>query len=95
MSGSNIAVAGRLPNDLSSVSLADLRNLSGGIDASKIYLVIDGRGGLEEELEDAGYERVYASYYLTKLPSIFSELYTGEESKRKYFEQHLSIYELK
>ncbi len=95
LSGSNIAVAGHLPNDLSSVSLADLRNLSGGIDAPKIYLVIDGRGGLEEELEDAGYERVYASYYLTKLPSIFSNIYTGEESKRKYFEQHLSIYELK
>jgi len=95
LSGSNIAVAGRLPNDLSSVSVADLRNLSGGIDASKIYLVIDGRGGLEEELERARYERVYASYYLTKLPSIFSELYTGEESKSKYFEQHLSIYELK
>lgn len=86
----------KFPNDLSSVSVADLRNLSGSIDASEIYLVIDGRGGgLEERLERAGYERVYGSYYWTKLPSIFSEIYTGEESKRKYFEQHLSVYKLK
>ena len=94
-SGSNIEVVGRLPNDLSSVSVADLRNLSGSIDASEIYLVIDGRGGLEERLESVGYERVYDTYYWTKLPSLFSEIYTGEESGSKYFEQHLSVYRLR
>lgn len=84
-----------LSNDLSSVSIAEFEDLSGSVNATKIFLVIDGRGGLEERMEAAGYEKVYTSYYWTKLPSLFSEIYTGEESKRKYFEQHLSVYELK
>lgn len=88
------AEVGELPNDLSLVSLADLRDLSSSTEASKVFLIIDGRGGLEERLEDGGYERVYSSYYWTKLPSAPFEIYTGEKSESEYFEQHLSVYKL-
>jgi 4-amino-4-deoxy-L-arabinose transferase-like glycosyltransferase len=83
-----------LPNDLSSVSLAELRALAAerGV---VTFLVIDGRGGLEERLEDAGYKPLFVTYYWTKLPYLFSGIYTGEESQSKYFEQHLSVDELK
>ena len=82
-------------NDLAAVSVEKVKNIAENSNATRIFLVIDGRGGLDDRLESAGYERVYASYYLTKLPSIFSKIYTSEESKSKDFEQHLSIYELK
>jgi len=84
-----------IENNLAAVSVDEVKIIAEISNASEIFLIIDGRGGLEERLERAGYERVFGSYYWTKLPSIFSEIYTGEESRSKYFEQHLSIYKLR
>lgn len=82
-----------LTDDLPSISIADLRKIANNTNAT--FLVIDGRGGLEEKLKREKYERVYSSYYFTNLPSLFSDIYIREGSKSKYFEQHLSVYRLK
>jgi 4-amino-4-deoxy-L-arabinose transferase-like glycosyltransferase len=83
-----------LTDDLALVSLVELRAFAAE-QVVETFLVIDGRGGLEERLEDAGYKPLYVSHYWTKFPYFFSGMYTGEESQSKYFEQHLSVYELK
>ncbi|MCX9074638.1 MAG: hypothetical protein OIN88_08275 [Candidatus Methanoperedens sp.] len=85
---------GDIGNDLTDVSVNDIEKIANSSNATKIFLIIDGRGGLEDRLDKAGYRRSYISYYQTNLPSLFSKIYTGEESKSPYFEQHLSIYEL-
>jgi len=81
-----------LPNDL---SLRRIQETIGLPDKDRMFLVIDGRGGFEERLDYAGYKPTFISYYNTSLPSIFSSLYTGEKNRRKTFEQHLSVYEVK
>ncbi|MDY6964413.1 MAG: glycosyltransferase family 39 protein [Halobacteriota archaeon] len=75
-------------------NISDLRNLSDSTNEATIFLITDGRDGLEGKLEKEGYSDVYTSYYKTKLPSISSEIYTGEESETEYFEQYLSLYKV-
>jgi len=83
-----------ITDDLSSVSLADIKDFE-KMEAKKIFLVIDGRGGLEEKLNIAGLRCIYKSHYNTTLPNLFASIYTGEKIGKQCFEQHLSVYELK
>ena len=81
-----------ISNDLSGVSIQDIRNITSTKDATSVFLVVDGRQGFTKMLEQK-YEKVYETAYVTDLPNV-AGTYTGEGSGEKYFRQDLSIFKL-
>lgn len=81
-----------ISNDLSSVSIKDLANITDETDAISVFLVVDDRQGFMNIIEEY-YEKVYETEYITRIPNI-ANVYTGEDAENKYFKQDLTVFKL-
>jgi hypothetical protein len=82
-----------ISDDLSSISIKDLQNISDKINATSVFLVVDDRQGFKKMMERT-YEKVYETEYITNLPNV-ARFYTGETDSGNYYGQSLSIFKLK
>lgn len=75
------------------IPLKTIRETADKSNASNVFLITDGMGGMENRIL-AYYNSVYRSAYNTELPDILN-FYDKDKTTGNVFEQHLSVFKIK
>lgn len=75
------------------IPLKTIREIADKSNASTVFLITDGMGGIEDRVL-AYYSPVYSSTYNTKLPDLIN-FYNKDKTMDNGFEQHLSVFKIK